>query len=110
MIGLMKYDLLDRRPLRGFVNLPFEKQMRFFPEFQKWLNEYKGKLNIIQIYHGHEPYAIFTRNFFPNSTDSEKIMLDKFKKDEILEVFVKRGFEIKDYEASLKKKVSDMDN
>jgi hypothetical protein len=93
---LMKFDLLDRRPLRGFVNLPFEKQMPYYPEFQKFINSYRGKINFIQLYHGNEPYGVFTKNFFPNATDAEVVNFAKLKKEEILEVFVKRGFEMTD--------------
>ncbi len=105
----LKFNLFDKRPLRGFLNLPFEKQMRFFPEFQKFLKDYKGKLNIIQIFHGGEPYAVFTKHFYPNATDSEKVPLKDLKKDEILEIFTNRGFEVDEYEKKLKEKFKKME-
>ena len=65
--------------MRGFVNCPFDEQLSYFPEFGKWRDQFKGKLNIISLHYGDEPYAIFTRGFFPNATDHEKIMLTKLK-------------------------------
>ena len=43
----LKFDVFDRKPLRAFVNLPFEKQLPYFSEFKKWIEEYRGKINMI---------------------------------------------------------------
>lgn len=91
---LLKFDILDRRPLRAFLNMPFEIQMKHFLEFQKFHNKYIGKINMIQIYLGGEPYVSFTREFFHNTTNVEQINLKDHKEHEIVDEFIKRGFKV----------------
>lgn len=86
------------RPLRVFVNLPFEKQMGRFPHFANWIKKHKGKFNMIQIFHGGEPYLVFTKDFFHNTTDSEVINLKSHKEEEITKEFEIRNFKRGDYD------------
>ena len=64
---------VDRHPLKVFINLPFDKQLRFFPEFEKWISKNKGKFDMIPLYYGYDPYFVFTKDFEYDSTNSETI-------------------------------------
>ena len=52
---------------------------------------------MIQIFHGGEPYIVFTKNFFFDLEKDEIVNLKNHKKEEITEEFIKRGFVIGNY-------------
>jgi len=57
LVGSLTYfNIIDLRPTRAFVNTPFDEQMRYFPQFAAWKNEFEGKLNLIFL-----KYGIFIR-------------------------------------------------
>ena len=110
LVALHFTNLLDFRNIRGFVNLPFDEQMSYFPRFKEWKDKYEGKFNVIFIHHGGEPYAVFTKQFFPNATDAETVNLKEHGAEEITQEFLKRGFVIADYKKQLEEELENMDN
>lgn len=53
LVGSLTYfDIIDLRPTRAFVNSPFDEQMRYYPQFAAWKNEFEGKLNLIFLRYG----------------------------------------------------------
>jgi hypothetical protein len=50
--SLTYFDIIDLRPTRAFVNTPFDEQMRYYPQFAAWKNEFEGKLNLIFLRYG----------------------------------------------------------
>lgn len=62
--------------------------MPYFPRFSKWIENHRGKINMIQIHLGGEPYITFTKDFFHNTTSSEKINLKEHTEEEITKEFI----------------------
>ena len=50
--SLSYFDIIDVRPLRAFINSPFDEQARYFPEFFEWKREFEGKFNVIFLRYG----------------------------------------------------------
>ncbi len=50
--ALVHFNVIDLRPVRGFVNSPFDEESRLYPQFFQWKKEYEGKYNIIFLKYG----------------------------------------------------------